>query len=161
MEERFGLSWLFLTRGQVESAGRRRGREPRSAFGGGAGLAREAARLAAWDIRPSDRASGRAQCLGRGLDLVLDRPRDPADDAALAAAIAGAKRVVLFEFLDGNNRPIESGALGPVLNREQPRGPCRRSSRAQWVGVVPLPKMPTQFWAFQGDLDEAIRAFRS
>ena len=90
-------------------------------------------------------------------DLVLDRPRDPADDAALAAAIAAAKRVVLFEFLDGNNRPIESGAPGAVLNREQLRGPLPAFVEgAVGSGTFVLPKVPTQvsqFWTFGANFD--------
>ena len=143
MEERFGLSWLFLTRGQVSAP----------ADVAVVSLDRRSAEELGLPAKPRDWPRGMFARLIERLvelnasvvvfDLVLDRPRDPADDAALAAAIAAAKRVVLFEFLDGNNRPIGSGALG----RAQPRTAARALAGVRrWrsgIGVVPLPKMPT------------------
>ena len=156
LEERFGLSWLFLARGQVSAP----------ANAAVISLDRTSAEELGLPVKPRDwpraifaRLIDRLVELKASVvvfDLILDRPRDPAGNAALAAAIAAAKRVILFEFLDGNNRPIGSGALGPLLNREQLRGPLPAFvGGAVGSASFPLPKMPTQFWAFRGDLDEA------
>ncbi len=155
LEERFGLSWLFLMRGQVSAP----------ADAAVVSLDRRSAEELGLPAKPRDWPRRVfAHLIERlvelkasvvVLDLVLDRPREPADDAALAAAIAAAKRVVLFEFLDGNNRPVESGAApAAVLNREQLRGPLPAFAEGA-VGSAwfPLPKMPTQFWTFRANPD--------
>jgi adenylate cyclase len=150
LEERFGLSWLFWTRGQVSppadvavvSLDRRSAEELELP-----------AKPRDWPRRVFARLIDRLVELKASvvvLDLVLDRPRDPADDAALAAAIAAANRVVLFEYLDGNNRPVESGALAAVLNREQLRGPLGAFVEgAAGSGTFVLPKVPTHVSQFR------------
>jgi adenylate cyclase len=151
-EERFGLSWLFWTRGQVSPP----------ADVAVVSLDRRSAEELGLPAKPRDWPRGIFARLIERLaelnasvvvfDLVLDRPRDPVDDAALAAAIAAAKRVVLFEFLDGNNRPTDSGAL--VFDREQLRGPLPAFVEgAVGSAFFPLPKMPTLFWAFRANPD--------
>ena len=157
LEERFGLSWLFWARGQVSAP----------ADAAVVSLDRRSAEELGLPAKPRDWPRGIfARLIERlvelnasvvVLDLVLDRPRDPADDAALAATIAAAKRVVLFEYLDGNNRPIEPGALAAVLNRRQLREPLPAFTEgAAGSGPFLLPKVPmhvSRFWAFHADLD--------
>jgi adenylate cyclase len=158
MEERFGLSWLFWTRGQVSAPAEvavvsldRRSAEalglpaqirdwPRRVF---AGLIEQLVALRASVVV---------------LDLVLDRPREPADDAALAAAIGAARRVIVFEFFDRTRLPIEAGALAGVVSREQLRAPLPAfSAAAAGSASFRLPKVPThvsQFWAFDTNIDD-------
>jgi adenylate cyclase len=160
LEERFGLSWLFWTRGPVSpspdvavvSLDRRSAEElglpaqirdwPRSVF------ARLIERLV--ELKASVVV----------LDLVLDRPRAAADDAALAAAIGAARRVVLFESIDRTVRPFdhESGLVTGVLDREQLWPPLPGfADGAAGLGPFPLPKVPmqvSQFWAFGANLED-------
>ena len=159
LEERFGLSWLFLTRGQANPP----------ADVAVVSLDRRSAEELGLPAKPRDWPRGIfARLIERlvelnasvvVLDLVLDRPRDPADDAALAATIAAAKRVVLFEYLDGAMRPIDHplGALAAVLNRKQLREALPAFTEgAVASGPFLLPKVPmhvSQFWAFHADLD--------
>jgi adenylate cyclase len=154
LEERFGLGWLFLTRGQVSapadvavvSLDRRSAEELQLP-----------AQIRDWPRRVFARLIERLVELKASvvvLDLILDRPRDPADDAALAAAIAAANRVVLFEFLDRSVRPIDhpSGVLAGLFKGEQLRAPLPAfSEAAAGSGPFPLPKVPmhvSQFWTF-------------
>lgn len=160
LEERFGLSWLFWTRGPaappadvaVVSLDRRSAEE--------LGLPDK---IRNWPRRVLARLIDRLVELDASVmvfDLILDQPREPEDDGALAAAIDAAGRVVLFEYLDRTVRPIDdgSGAAAGVLSREQLRPPLPAFvEAAAGVGPFPLPKVParvSQFWAFGANLDD-------
>jgi adenylate cyclase len=159
LEERFGLSWLFWTRGPasappdvaVISLDRRSAEE--------LGLPPQPRE---WPRRVFARLIERLVELKASvvvLDLVLDRPRAAADDAALAAAIAAAKRVVLFEFLDRTLRPIDDGsAAAGLFDRKQLRPPLPAFAEgAAGLGPFQLPKVPTHvsgFWTFGANLDD-------
>ncbi len=88
-------------------------------------------------------------------DLVLSRPRDPAEDRALAKAVADAHRVVLFESLQTVRRPLgEADASTPAwLTTERATGPLPAFAQgATGLAPFPLPKVPSrisQFWTFQ------------
>jgi adenylate cyclase len=158
LEERFGLGWLFWTRGTVSppadvavvSLDRRSAEE--------LGLP---AQPRYWPRRVFARLVERLIELKASvivLDLVLDRPRGVAGDAALAAAIGAAKQVVLFEFIDRTLRPIGDGsAAAGVFDRKQLRPPLPAFAQgAAGSGPFLLPKVPThvsRFWAFGANLD--------
>jgi adenylate cyclase len=85
-------------------------------------------------------------------DVSFTEPRDPADDAALAAAISAAGNVILLErtspvrTADGRN----AAAAGIVLERREPPLPVLREAA---LGTAPftLPSVPirlSQFWIF-------------
>jgi adenylate cyclase len=88
-------------------------------------------------------------------DLILTRPQDPVEDRALATAIAGARRVVLFQYLDTVKRPItEAGEPAPRwLTTERVVAPLPAFAEgAMGLAPFPLPKVPgrvSQFWTFQ------------
>ena len=121
LEERFGLSWLFWTRGPVippadvvvvslgsDSAER-------------LGLPQK---LREWPRRIYAQLIERLVDAGAAVivfDLRLDEPRDGADDAALTQAIADSRRVVLFEFLDRKNHSMAGGQnrVAGLLTTEQ------------------------------------------
>ena len=154
LEERFGLSWLFWTRGPVAAP----------ADVAVVSLDRSSAeelelpaRIRDWPRRIFARLIARLVELEASVvtfDLILDQPGTAADDVALAAAIAGANRVVLFEFLDRVVRPISdgSGAVAGLVNTEQLQPPLPAfAEAAAGSGPFRLPKVPTQvsqFWAF-------------
>jgi adenylate cyclase len=159
LEERFGLSWLFWTRGAVSA--------PREVAV--VSLDRRSAEELGLPPQPRDwprrvfaRLVDRLVDLKAAvvvLDLVLDRPRATADDAALAAAIGAAKRVVLFEFIDRTRRPIDDGSTAAGLfDRQQLRPPLPAFAEgAAGLGPFPLPKVPMHvsgFWTFGADLDD-------
>ncbi|HET6522423.1 MAG TPA: CHASE2 domain-containing protein, partial [Geminicoccaceae bacterium] len=88
------------------------------------------------------------------LDLRLDIPTSEAEDAALARAIAAAKRVVLFEHLERTSQVITGGdgrATGHLtVDRLAPPIPAF-AGVAAGLGPFPLPKTPTRvdrFWTF-------------
>jgi adenylate cyclase len=56
-----------------------------------------------------------------GFDLLFERPREPADDARLAAAMQGAGNVVLVEYLRRDKVP--SGATVATIDRRIPPMP--------------------------------------
>lgn len=160
LEERFGLGWLFWTRGPaappadvaVVSLDRRSTEE--------LGLPEK---IRNWPRTVLARLIDRLVELQASVvvfDLILDQPREPEDDGALAASIAAARRVVLFEYLDRTVRPIDddSGAVAGVISREQLRPPLAAFvAAAAGVGPFPLPKVParvSQFWAFGANLDD-------
>jgi adenylate cyclase len=157
LEEHFGLSWLFWTRGPVAapadvavvSLDRRSTEE--------LGLP---AQIRDWPRSLYARLVDRLVALEASVvvfDLILDRPRSAADDAALAAAIDAANRVVLFEFLDRTEWPIGNAAAAGLARREQLRPPLPAFlNAAAGSGSFRLPKVParvSQFWAFGADED--------
>src|ERR687892_1640097 len=115
LEERFGLSWLFWTRGPLSPPADVAVVSLGSDSAERLGLPDK---LREWPRRVY------AQLIERLVeddtavivfDLRLDEARDAADDAALADAIAAAKRVVLFEHLERRNRSLPGrldGAAG-------------------------------------------------
>ncbi|MGH6899553.1 MAG: CHASE2 domain-containing protein [Geminicoccaceae bacterium] len=160
LEERFGLSWLFWTRGPVAapadvavvSLDRRSSEE--------LGLP---AQTRDWPRRIYARLIERLVEFDASVvvfDLILDRPRTAADDAALAAAIGAANRVILFDYLDRTVRPLGdgSGAVAGLASSEQLRPPLPAFvDVAAGSGPFPLPKVPTQvsqFWAFGANLED-------
>lgn len=88
-------------------------------------------------------------------DLILSRPQDPAEDRALAKAVADARRVVLFEYVDAVRRPLaEAGEPAPGwLTTERVVAPLPALVEgAIGLAPFPLPKVPSrvaQFWTFQ------------
>ena len=156
LEERFGLSWLFWTRGQVSAP----------ADVAVVSLDRRSAEELGLPAKPRDWPRGKFARLIERLvelnasvvvfDLVLDRPREPADDAALAAAIATAKRVVLFEFLDARSPDRVQARREPCSTADSCAGPCRRSSRARRArGPSSCPRCPRKSASF--DLQRRFR----
>jgi adenylate cyclase len=159
LEERFGLSWLFWTRGSLDA--------PTDVAV--VSLDRQSAEELGLPARPRDwprrvfaRLIDRLVELDASvvvLDLIFERPRAADDDAALAAAIGAAKCVVLFDYLDRTVRPIGdgSGADAGMISREQLQPPLPGfADAAAGSGPFPLPKVPTQvsqFWAFGPSLD--------
>jgi adenylate cyclase len=160
LEERLGLSWLFWTRGPVDapaevavvSLDRRSAEE--------LGLP---ARLRDWPRGVYARLIDRLVALDAAVvvfDLILDQPRAPPDDAALAAAIAAAGRVILFDFLDRTEWPLGDGAVAVsgLARRVELRPPLPAFiDAAAGSGPFRLPKVPTQvsqFWAFGPSLDD-------
>lgn len=155
LEERFGLSWLFWARGpmpppsdvMVVSLDRRSAEQlnlpekirdwPRT--------------LHATLIERLTKANVSTIVF----DLILERERDPAQDAALAEAIAEAERVVLFEALDLQRQPIPAVNSIPLglVETERLRQPLPAMTKAAaGLGPFPLPIVPdrvSQFWAFK------------
>ena len=88
-------------------------------------------------------------------DLILTRPQDPAEDRALAKAVADARRIVLLEYLDAVRRPLaEASAPAPQwLTTERVVSPLPALAEgAMGLAPFPLPKVPSrlsQFWTFQ------------
>src|SRR5688572_27558097 len=96
-EERFGLSWLFWTRGPLDPPSDVVVVSLDGVSGERLGLA---TKLREWPRRLYAELIERlvdADAAVIVFDLRLDQPRDPANDAALAQAIRAAGRVVLFE----------------------------------------------------------------
>lgn len=158
-EERFGLSWLFWARGPLE---------PPSEVAVVSLDRRSAERLGLpAEIRSWPRTVHAAlidRLVAAGVpvivfDIAFEKPREPAQDAALAEAIAGAGRVVLFELLDRTRRPVfgSSGELRGEITTEQLRPPFPAlAAAAAGLGPFPLPKVPqrvSQFWAFRPGID--------
>ena len=157
LEERFGLSWLFWTRGPVSPP----------ADVAVVSLGNDSAerldlpqRLREWPRRIYAQLIRRLVDAGAAVivfDLRLDEPRDPADDAALTRAIAESGRVVLFEFIDRKNHSMPGGQnhFAGLLTTEQRQPPLPEFAHAAvGIGPFPLPKVParvTQFWAFRPD----------
>ena len=154
-EERFGLTWLFSVRGPAETPGDvtvvsldRRSAEllnlpekirewPRSLY---ADLIDRLSREGASTI---------------SFDLIFEREREPGGDAALAEAIAGAKRVVLFEALELQRQPVPEAGSMPLglLETQRLRRPIEAlAEAAAGLGPFPLPIVPdrvSQVWLFQ------------
>ncbi|HEX6115430.1 MAG TPA: adenylate/guanylate cyclase domain-containing protein [Geminicoccaceae bacterium] len=155
LEERFGLSWLFWTRGPLEPPSDVAVVSLDSASGERLGLS---AKLREWPRRLYAQLIERlvdAEAAVIVFDLRLDQPREAADDAALAQAIAQAGRVVLFEYLELKNRPMPGPgeARAGVFTSERVHPPIAPfAEAAAGLGPFPLPKVParvSQFWAFR------------
>jgi adenylate cyclase len=155
LEERFGLSWLFWTRGPLDPPSDVVVVSLDGVSGERLGLA---ARLREWPRRVHAELIERLVAADAAVivfDLRLDQPRDPANDAALAQAIRAAGRVVLFEHLELKNRPMpgRGTALAGVFTTEQVHPPIAPlAEAAAGLGAFPLPKVParvSQFWAFR------------
>jgi adenylate cyclase len=155
LEERFGLSWLFWTRGPLEPPSDVVVVSLDGVSGERLGLA---GRLREWPRRLYAELIERLVAADSAVivfDLRLDQARDAADDTALAQAIAKAGRVVLFEYLELKNRamPGRGQALAGVFTTEQVHSPIAPfAEAAAGLGPFPLPKVParvSQFWAFR------------
>ena len=155
LEERFGLGWLFWTRGPVAAPSDVAVVSLDSGSREHLGLPEK---LREWPRRLYARLIERlveADVSVIVFDLRLDQAREPEQDAALAEAIAKAKRVVLFEHIDHTRLPLpgeEDQTVG-VLATEQLRPPLDAFAQAAvGLGPFPLPKVParvSQFWAFR------------
>ena len=155
LEERFGLSWLFWTRGPLEPPAEVVVVSLDGVSGERLGLAEK---LREWPRRLYADLIERLVAADAAVivfDLRPDQPRDPANDAALAQAIRNAGRVVLFEYIDLKNRPMPGpgAALAGVFTTEQVHSPIAPfAEAAAGLGPFPLPKVParvSQFWAFR------------
>ena len=143
LEERFGLSWLFWTRGPLEPPADVVVVSLDGASGERLGLA---ARLREWPRRLYAELIERlveADAAVIVFDLRLDQARDAANDAALAQAIRDAGRVVLFEYLERKNRPMpgRGAARAGMFTTEQVHSPSRRFGRS---GSRPRAVSPAQ-----------------
>ena len=155
LEERFGLSWLFWTRGPVsppaDVAVVSLGTDSAERLGLPDKLREWPRRVYAELIERLVEANSAVIVF----DLRLDEVRDAADDAALTQAIADARRVVLFEYLERKHRPMpgEQDKIAGILATEQLRPPLPEFAQAAvGLGPFPLPKVParvSQFWAFR------------
>jgi len=155
LEERFGLGWLFWTRGPVDPpadvAVVSLGSDSAERLGLPEKLRDWPRRIYAQLIQRLVEADSAVIVF----DLRLDEPRDAADDAALAQAIADARRVVLFEHLERKHRPMpgEEDKIAGILATEQRHPPLADFQEAAvGIGPFPLPKVParvSQFWAFR------------
>ncbi len=159
VEERFGLSWLFAVRGPLEP--------PAETVV--VSLDRESAeelglpeKISDWPRAVYARLIERLVAAGApviAFDVIFDRPRAPADDRALAQAIAAAGRVVLFEYLreDFRSLPGRDGAVAGLLAVKQLRPPLPALVQgAVGAAPFPLPRMTervSQFFAFASDLE--------
>ncbi len=159
IEERFGLSWLFAVRGPLAA--------PADTVV--VSLDRESAeklglpeKIGDWPRVVYARLIERLVAAGAAViafDVVFDRPRAPADDQALAQAIAASGRVVLFEYLYEDFRWLlgRNGKVAGLLAGKQLRPPLPALA-AGAVGSAPFPLPRTtervsQFFAFASDLE--------
>jgi signal transduction histidine kinase/CheY-like chemotaxis protein/HPt (histidine-containing phosphotransfer) domain-containing protein len=96
-------------------------------------------------------------------DLAFNRPQAADDDAAFAAAIARAGRVILFQTIERQRKPLgDAGDAGdaPALIAETVSEPLPILADAA-VGVAPLllPNVParvSRFWAFLGQSEDRM-----
>jgi adenylate cyclase len=160
IEERFGLSWLFWLRGALEA--------PADAVV--VSLDRESAerlglpeKISDWPRDVHARLVERLAAAGASVivfDVMFNRRRAPAQDRALAQAIAAARRVVLFEYLHEDFRvlPDGNGAASGLLAAKQWRPPLPELvAAADGTAPFPLPRTTdrvSQFWAFTSGLGE-------
>ena len=155
LEERFGLSWLFWSRGPISApvdvAVVSLDRDSRARLD-------LPEKLREWPRRLYARLIDRLVEAGASVivfDLRLDQPREPEQEVVFAEAIRNAKRVVLFEHLDFTRLPLPGGvdrAVG-VIAAERLLPPLDAFAQAAaGLGPFPLPKVParvSQFWAFR------------
>src|SRR4051794_10192635 len=112
------------------------------------------AKLGGWPRGLLARAIRNATAAGAGaiaLDLVLDTARDPEGDADLAAALRESGRVVLFESMRQEARPVGRGRMALVRERAIPPLPAFAAA-AGTTAPFPLPRdgsRVTGFWAFK------------
>ncbi len=160
-EEALGLSWLFLVRGPIQPP-------PDVAV-----VALDKRSAEALGLPPQPRrwpravqaqaiaALDRAGVSAIAVDLILSERTSPAQDAALATAIAEAGRVVLFQQLERRRETLTIGdtSLGDGLWSERSHPPIPElASAAAAAAPFPLPKVGAgvrQFWTFKreaGDL---------
>ena len=87
-----------------------------------------------------------------GFDLLFERPGDPAEDAALSAALARAGNVVLAERVVRN--PVRAGNGAVLGSVDRLIRPLPALAEAAWATApFVLPKTPDgvyEFWAFPG-----------
>ena len=128
LEERFGLSWLFWTRGPLEPPAEVVVVSLDGVSGERLGLAEK---LREWPRRLYADLIERLVAADAAVivfDLRLDQPRDPANDAALAQAIRNAGRVVLFEHLVDLSRELMAARFQTVLKPYEHRALLRRQA---------------------------------
>jgi adenylate cyclase len=160
VEERLGLSWLFAVRGPL----------PAPSDTVVVSLDRESGeqlhlpeRIRDWPRSVYARLIDRLVEAGAAVivfDVIFDRPREAADDRALAQAVGAAGRVVLFEYLHEDFRylPGRAGAIAGLLAGKQLRRPLPALALGS-VGAAPFPLPRTservsQFFAFASDLED-------
>ena len=154
-EETVGLTWLFKVRGPVDPPNRV------------AVVGIDRASAEALGLPPQPRKWPRslhAQLIDtlvrRGasvivFDMILDAPGNPVEDAALAASIRDAGRVVLFEHLERRLQPLTGadGTFTAWVSTERLRPPLPfLAEAARGLAPFPLPRVPArvnQFWAFK------------
>lgn len=153
LEEHFGLSWLFALRGPIPSP-------PEAVV---ISINEEVAeRLDHIDIdKLRDwKRSWHAQLIDRLIehdvsaivfDIFFEQSRDPAEDAALAQAIARSGRVVLFQHLQHKQ-------LGDMEMHMLVDPNPTLAGASMGLAPFPLPKMPrrvNQFWTFYSGVGNA------
>lgn len=154
-EENVGLTWLFKIRGPVD---------PPSQVAV-VGIDRASADALGLPKQPRKwPRSLHAQLIDnlvrRGasviaFDMILDTPGNPVEDAALAASIGDAGRVVLFEHLERRLQPVTraDGSIDAWVSTEHLRPPLPMLAKeARGLAPFPLPRVPArvqQFWAFK------------
>ena len=154
-EETLGLSWLFLVRGPIQPpvdvAVVALDKRSAEALGLPPRPRRWPRAVQAQTIAALDRAGVSAIAV----DLILSERTTPAEDAALATAIAEAGRVVLFQQLERRRETLTIGAtdLRHGLWSERAHPPIPEfASAAAAAAPFPLPKVGAgvrQFWAFK------------
>ena len=88
-------------------------------------------------------------------DIDFQRPKDEADDAAFASAVAASERVVLFEQLTGKRQPLQDsdGNLTGTVWVEELVPPIPvLADAAKALAPFPVPKVQVnvyQYWAFK------------
>ncbi len=159
-EETLGLSWLFLLRGPIAPPANVAvvALDKRSAAN--LGLPAEPQRwprsVQARIIRAIDRAGASTIAV----DLIFSEHTRPAEDAALATAIAEAGRVILFKQLERRQGPLLGDGAGSSgeIRLEQITEPIPELAQAAAaVAPFPLPKVGAsvrQFWSFQSAAGE-------
>lgn len=155
LEENFGLDGLFLLRGarpppaevvivSLDKTSARR-----------FGLPNEARK---WPRHLHARLTEnlkRAGAAAVGFDIHFEEPRDPLQDAQLAAAIRNHGSVVLFEYLKKEAHPlkgISGDARAEVLTESLIPPLASLAQAAAATAPFPLPKVPvkvSQFWLFK------------
>lgn len=154
LEERFGLAWLFSLRGTIEAPDDVVvvGLDRRSAEGLGLSeKIREWPRGLYADV--IDRLVAR-QATAIAIDLIFEQVREPLHDRALIKAIERAERVVLFEKMELQRKPVGHGgnAMLGLLETQRLRPPISAFAEvAAGLGPFPLPLVPdriSQAWLF-------------
>jgi adenylate cyclase len=160
-ERTFGLDWLFKMRGA-------RTPPPDVAVVGinsGTGRALNLSRLPHdWPRTVHARLIDRLvvqDTRGIVFDIDFSRAKPGDEDAVLAQAIAGADRVVLFEWLSGRRERVVTSSGGDagwtwVEQMQPPTAVLADAAKA--LGPFPLPKLDQaafEFWAFKSSAGDA------